>query len=344
MVGGLADEAAKLAPWRRHHSESSGTFLTGMAFKRETSVCRRVDGSDRGEGTGQGNTARLPRAGYRGSRPARLLRRRPELRCTNTISWRTPTTPLPIENDPRAVFERMFGASGSTDRAARLARMKRDRSILDLRGRVTQRGSEDHRAAGQGQDRRILRLRSRHRATHPDGRRSEYPRAPGRRSADWDSERLCRARQADDGPAGAGVSDRSDPHQHVHAGAKRSAIAPIRRSASPIRITRCRITRTTPQARAAGTRSTSTTSSSLPIWSRSWPRRPKATARCWITRCSSTAPASATATPISTTTCRSPWSVEKQPGSRAAATSAIRSDAADEPARRDSGEAGGPGR
>src|SRR5206468_12654131 len=53
---------------------------------------------------------------------------------TNTIAWRNPTTPLPIENDPRAVFERLFGTSGSTDQAARLARMKRDKSILDFVG------------------------------------------------------------------------------------------------------------------------------------------------------------------------------------------------------------------
>jgi hypothetical protein len=51
---------------------------------------------------------------------------------TNTIAWRTPTTPLPIENDPRAVFERLFGTTGSTDPEARLERMRRDRSILDL--------------------------------------------------------------------------------------------------------------------------------------------------------------------------------------------------------------------
>jgi hypothetical protein len=50
---------------------------------------------------------------------------------TNTISWRTPTTPLPMENDPRAVFERLFGDSGSTDANARLAMFRRDRSILD---------------------------------------------------------------------------------------------------------------------------------------------------------------------------------------------------------------------
>ena len=35
---------------------------------------------------------------------------------TNTIAWRGPTTPLPMENNPRVVFERMFGDSGSTDR------------------------------------------------------------------------------------------------------------------------------------------------------------------------------------------------------------------------------------
>jgi len=30
---------------------------------------------------------------------------------TNTISWRSPTTPLPMDNDPRSVFERLFGDS-----------------------------------------------------------------------------------------------------------------------------------------------------------------------------------------------------------------------------------------
>ena len=50
----------------------------------------------------------------------------------NTISWRTPTTPLPMENDPRAVFERLFGGTDSTDVAARLARIEEDRSILDV--------------------------------------------------------------------------------------------------------------------------------------------------------------------------------------------------------------------
>jgi hypothetical protein len=51
---------------------------------------------------------------------------------TNTISWRTPTSPMPVEVNPRAVFERLFGDGESTDAASRLARAKEDRSILDF--------------------------------------------------------------------------------------------------------------------------------------------------------------------------------------------------------------------
>jgi hypothetical protein len=45
---------------------------------------------------------------------------------TSTISWRSETMPLPMEIDPRAVFERLFGASASTDARARLDRLQLD--------------------------------------------------------------------------------------------------------------------------------------------------------------------------------------------------------------------------
>jgi len=48
----------------------------------------------------------------------------------DTISWRNETTPLPMENRPRAVFERLFGDAG-TDPKVRLALRQEDRSILD---------------------------------------------------------------------------------------------------------------------------------------------------------------------------------------------------------------------
>jgi hypothetical protein len=50
----------------------------------------------------------------------------------NTICWRTPTSPLPMENNPRAVFERLFGDSESTSREERLARIQEKRSVLDF--------------------------------------------------------------------------------------------------------------------------------------------------------------------------------------------------------------------
>ena len=49
----------------------------------------------------------------------------------NTISWRNETTPLPMENRPRAIFERLFGDADASDPAARLALRQEDRSILD---------------------------------------------------------------------------------------------------------------------------------------------------------------------------------------------------------------------
>jgi hypothetical protein len=49
----------------------------------------------------------------------------------NTIAWRTPSTPLPMENNPRAVFERLFGVSDSTDATLRLSEIQTDRSVLD---------------------------------------------------------------------------------------------------------------------------------------------------------------------------------------------------------------------
>src|SRR5438045_673451 len=47
----------------------------------------------------------------------------------NTLSWRTPTTPMPMQINPRKVFERMFGQGGS--QAERQAGLDEDKSILD---------------------------------------------------------------------------------------------------------------------------------------------------------------------------------------------------------------------
>jgi hypothetical protein len=71
---------------------------------------------------------------------------------SNTISWHNPTLPMPMENNPRIVFERLFGDVGSTESTARLAHHERDRSMLDS---VTQAAADLGRSLGPGDRARI---------------------------------------------------------------------------------------------------------------------------------------------------------------------------------------------
>jgi hypothetical protein len=68
----------------------------------------------------------------------------------NTVSWQSPTTPLPAENNPSVVFERLFGQGGTPDE--RLDRMRRKRSLLD---RVNQDLARLQRTLGPGDRARI---------------------------------------------------------------------------------------------------------------------------------------------------------------------------------------------
>jgi hypothetical protein len=85
---------------------------------------------------------------------------------TNTISWKSASTPLPTQNNPRVIFERLFGDSGSTNPQARLARLQRQKSVLDsvteevgrLRGALPQsdrRKLTEYLEAVRGVERRI---------------------------------------------------------------------------------------------------------------------------------------------------------------------------------------------
>ena len=68
----------------------------------------------------------------------------------NTLSWASPTTPLPMENNPRLVFERLFGEGGTVDE--RRAEMRKDRSILDS---VTEDMARLMRSLGAGDRTRV---------------------------------------------------------------------------------------------------------------------------------------------------------------------------------------------
>ncbi|MBZ5607284.1 MAG: DUF1552 domain-containing protein [Acidobacteriia bacterium] len=137
LIGGLADEAANLVKGGGDHARSAGTFLTSTPFKITSGA--DVMGSVSMDQIAAKQLAKETQLasielGLESNAMLGACDGGASCAYTNTIAWSTPTTPLPIENDPRAVFERLFGASGSTDRAARLARIQRDRSILDFVG------------------------------------------------------------------------------------------------------------------------------------------------------------------------------------------------------------------
>jgi uncharacterized protein DUF1552 len=137
LCGGLADEAANLVKGGGDHARSAGTFLTSVPFKitsgADVFASVSMDQIAAQELSKKTQLASLE-LGIESNAMLGACDGGASCAYTNTIAWRNPTTPLPIENDPRAVFERLFGTSGSTDRGARTARMRRDKSILDFVG------------------------------------------------------------------------------------------------------------------------------------------------------------------------------------------------------------------
>jgi hypothetical protein len=137
LCGGLADEPANLVKGGGDHARSAGTFLTGVPFKftsgADVSGSVSMDQIAAKQFAKETQLASLE-LGIESNAMLGACDGGSSCAYTNTIAWRDETTPLPIENDPRAVFERLFGTSGSTDSGARLARMKRDQSILDFVG------------------------------------------------------------------------------------------------------------------------------------------------------------------------------------------------------------------
>ena len=135
LLGGLADKPADLVEGGGDHARAAGTFLTAVPFKvtRGADVFASVsmDQVAARELAKETQLASLE-LGIESNAMLGTCDGGTSCAYTNTIAWRTATTPLPTERDPRAVFERLFGTSGSTETKARLARLRRDRSILDL--------------------------------------------------------------------------------------------------------------------------------------------------------------------------------------------------------------------
>ena len=122
------------ANWNYIHAGASGSFLTGTTRggRNETEIIAdvSVDQLLARHFSKQTQVASLEVAM---DRPNNAGACTGNLSCvyTHTISWRSPTQPLPMEWNPRAVFETLFGDSGSTERTAREARRRQHESLLD---------------------------------------------------------------------------------------------------------------------------------------------------------------------------------------------------------------------
>jgi len=122
------------ASWNYIHAGASGSFLTGTPRGGKTEIEIFADVSmDQLLARHFASDTQVASLELSMDAPANAGACTGNLSCvyTHTLSWRSATQPLPMEWNPRAVFERLFGDSGSTDAKAREARMQQHKSMLD---------------------------------------------------------------------------------------------------------------------------------------------------------------------------------------------------------------------
>jgi Protein of unknown function (DUF1552) len=136
VLSGLSNKAADSAPGEGtgDHSRGQTAFLTGVHAKKTQGAAEAGISMDQIAANAIGQETQL--ASLELALEANDLAGGCDdgLSCaySGTIAWRSAETPLPMEPNPRAVFERLFGTGGSTAPAARLARLRKNRSILDM--------------------------------------------------------------------------------------------------------------------------------------------------------------------------------------------------------------------
>ena len=122
------------ASWNYIHAGASGSFLTGTTRGGRNEIEIIADVSmDQLLARRFAKETQVASLELAMDAPANAGACTGNLSCvyTHTLSWRSPTQPLPTEWNPRVVFEKLFGDSGSTEQAARQARLRQHKSILD---------------------------------------------------------------------------------------------------------------------------------------------------------------------------------------------------------------------
>lgn len=135
VVSGLAQKQGEsLGDGNGEHTRACATWLAGVHPKKtEGADIRLTTTADQIAASQLGKETVLPSLELIASEIDLMLGGQCEAgySCAymNTVSWQSPTTPLPVENNPSVIFDRLFGEGGTPEE--RLERMKKRRSLLD---------------------------------------------------------------------------------------------------------------------------------------------------------------------------------------------------------------------
>jgi len=155
VVTGLSSHQAEaLGDGGGDHSRASGSYLTGVHVKKSDSVVGNGMSMDQIAAKAFERETQLSSLQLTADDSSLVGACDVGYSCaySSTLSWLTPTLPLMAENNPRVVFERLFGSSESTDARVRASRLRRDRSILDS---VTARVRELQQTLGPTDNRKV---------------------------------------------------------------------------------------------------------------------------------------------------------------------------------------------
>ena len=141
ITGLFSDQAEPLGDGGGDHSRACGSYLTGVHVKKSDSLLENAISMDQIAAKSFEQETQLSSLQMTADENSLLGSCDLGYSCaySSTLSWLTPTLPLMAENNPRVLFERMFGASDSTDSRVRASRLQQDRSLLDsVNARVNQ--------------------------------------------------------------------------------------------------------------------------------------------------------------------------------------------------------------
>jgi hypothetical protein len=154
ITGLFSDQAEALGDGGGDHSRACGSYLTGVHVKKSDTSLENAVSMDQIVAKAFERETQLSSLQMTADENSLLGSCDLGYSCaySATLSWLTPTLPLMAENNPRVLFERMFGTSDSTDPRVRAARLKQDQSLLDS---VSDRVNQLQRELGAADNRKM---------------------------------------------------------------------------------------------------------------------------------------------------------------------------------------------